>query len=168
MRTSPRVQLFAAAVAFGLMAVLTRLSMQGEEGLTFGQVTLIRFILGVAACGAIFALRPGTFRPVNRRLLVTRGLLGGAAVLLYFAALGRIHAGTATLLNSTFPVMATVIRATMAMPSMMRSTATEASAAGKRTPVRRLAANARANSPARAGRMLFAMKPMAVACHRGR
>jgi drug/metabolite transporter (DMT)-like permease len=43
------------------------------------------------------------------RLLVTRGLLGGAAAFLYFLSLSRIPAGEATLLNNTFPVIATVI-----------------------------------------------------------
>jgi drug/metabolite transporter (DMT)-like permease len=58
---------------------------------------------------ALFWLRPGTWRPRNVRLLATRGLLGGAAALLYFMALERIPAGEATLLNNTFPVFATVI-----------------------------------------------------------
>jgi drug/metabolite transporter (DMT)-like permease len=64
--------------------------------------------------GALFTLglfwsRPGTFAPVNRRLLLTRGALGGLAALLYFVALARIPAGEATLLNNTFPILATVI-----------------------------------------------------------
>jgi drug/metabolite transporter (DMT)-like permease len=46
---------------------------------------------------------------VNRRLLATRGLLGGVAVLCYFVALARIPAGQATLLNNTFPVIAVVL-----------------------------------------------------------
>jgi drug/metabolite transporter (DMT)-like permease len=58
---------------------------------------------------ALFRVRPGTFRPIRHRLLVTRGALGGAAVLLYFVALSRIPAGEATLLNNVFPVIATVL-----------------------------------------------------------
>jgi drug/metabolite transporter (DMT)-like permease len=53
--------------------------------------------------------RPGTLRPVRYGLLVSRGLLGGLAALLYFLALARIPAGEATLLNSTFPIWAVML-----------------------------------------------------------
>jgi drug/metabolite transporter (DMT)-like permease len=103
-----RTELFFAAVLFGLMAVLARGS-QGSEGFTAPQLTFVRFVVGAGMTVALFRLRPGTFRPVNRRLLITRGLLGGVAVLLYFVALSRIPAGEATLLNNTFPVIAVVL-----------------------------------------------------------
>lgn len=104
-----RGQLFVAGLLFGLMAALVRLGSQASEGFTGPQLALVRMAIGAAMTLALFRLRPGTWRPVNHRLLVTRGLLGGAAVLLYFLALARIPAGEATLLNNTFPVLATVI-----------------------------------------------------------
>ena len=64
---------------------------------------------GPAVALALFRVRPGTFRPVRRGLLVTRGVLGGLAALLYFYALSLIPAGQATLLNNTFPVIAVAI-----------------------------------------------------------
>jgi drug/metabolite transporter (DMT)-like permease len=91
------------------MAALVRLASRDEGGFTGPQMSVARMGLGAAMTLALFRLRPGTFRPVNIRLLVTRGLLGGAAALLYFLALARIPAGEATLLNNTFPVIATVI-----------------------------------------------------------
>src|SRR2546428_320962 len=58
-------------------------------------------------------------------------------------------------------------RATMTRPSNTRSTPMEASAVVNRTGSWRRARYARATSPARAGSRLFAMKPAAVACHKG-
>ena len=49
----------------------------------------------------------------------------------------------------------------------MRSTPIDPSAVVKRTGSWRDATYARANSPARAGSRLFAMKPIVMACHRG-
>ncbi len=54
-----------------------------------------------------------------------------------------------------------------ASPSKTRSTATEDMAAVKRTPESLVAAKTRTSSPARKGRMLLAMKPIAVACQSG-
>ena len=102
-----RVLLFFAAALFGLLAVLARIA--SLEGLTAPQVATVRFAVGTAVALALFRIRPGTFRPVRRGLLVTRGLLGGLAALLYFYALSLIPAGQATLLNNTFPVIAVAI-----------------------------------------------------------
>ena len=104
-----RGELFAAGLLFGLMAALARRGSLGGDAFTGPQMAFARMALGTGMTLALFRLRPGTFRPVNVRLLVTRGLLGGAAVVLYFLALARIPAGEATLLNNTFPVIATVI-----------------------------------------------------------
>src|SRR5512137_1424062 len=102
-----RLLLFFAAALFGLLAVLARIA--SIEGLTAPQVATVLFAVGTGISLALFRLRPGTFRPVRRGLLVTRGLLGGLAALLYFYALSLIPAGQATLLNSTFPVIAVAI-----------------------------------------------------------
>jgi len=103
-----RTQLFASGVLFGLMAALARLGTRGE-GFSGPQISLVRMAVGAGLTLALFRLRPGTWRPRRRGLLATRGLLGGAAVLLYFLALERIPAGEATLLNNTFPVFAVLL-----------------------------------------------------------
>ncbi len=102
LRSRARALLFGAALLFGLSAVLARLATKG--GMDGGQVTLVRFAFGLAAVAGVFAARPGTFRPCRRMLLVTRGVFGGFAALLYFLAIERIPAGEATLLNNTFPI----------------------------------------------------------------
>jgi drug/metabolite transporter (DMT)-like permease len=102
--TRARLLLFLAAALFGLLAVLARIA--SLEGFGAAQVATVRFAVGTVLTLALFRLRPGTFRPVRRGLLVTRGVLGGLAALLYFYALSLIPAGQATLLNNTFPVIA--------------------------------------------------------------
>jgi hypothetical protein len=64
-----RLLLFFAAALFGLLAVLARLA--SLEGLSAPQVATVRFAVGTAVSLALFRVRPGTFRPVRRGLLVT-------------------------------------------------------------------------------------------------
>ncbi len=105
-KAKARLELFGAAFFFGLMAVAARFAAQGGFG--FGPLATIRFGVGMAGCVALFRMRPGLYHPVNKRMLIWRGLLGGLAVLLYFFSLSRIPAGEATLLNNTFPIFATI------------------------------------------------------------
>jgi drug/metabolite transporter (DMT)-like permease len=87
------------------MAVLTRRCAQA--GFTAGHLSVIRFVVGAVVTLGLFALRPGTHRPTNYRLLISRGLSGGVVVILYFLALARIPAGEAGVLYNLFPVIAT-------------------------------------------------------------
>jgi drug/metabolite transporter (DMT)-like permease len=91
------------------MAVLARLLSRGEGGFSAGQLTVVRFVVGAAVSLAAFRLRPGLYRPHNRRLLWTRGVSGGIVVVLYFLALQRIPAGEAGMLYNLFPVAATAM-----------------------------------------------------------
>jgi drug/metabolite transporter (DMT)-like permease len=107
-RARARALLFGAGVLFGLSAVLAKLASRGGL-MSGGQVTLVRFLVGIVAVLALFAVRPGTFRPVRYGLLASRGLFGGLAALLYFLSIALIPAGEATLLNNTFPIWAVLI-----------------------------------------------------------
>ncbi len=107
LRARARALLFGSSVCFGLSAVLVRLATR--SGMNGGQVTLVRFAFGLAAILGLFVARPGTFRPVRRGLLVSRGAFGAVAALLYFLAIERIPAGEATLLNNTFPIWAVLL-----------------------------------------------------------
>jgi drug/metabolite transporter (DMT)-like permease len=104
-----RVLLVGSAACFGLMAVLARRLSRGPDAFTAGQLTVIRFVVGAAVSLAAFRLRPGLYRPHNRRLLWSRGVSGGIVVVLYFLALARIPAGEAGMLYNLFPVIATVL-----------------------------------------------------------
>lgn len=96
--------MLVSAVSFGLAALLVRVAT--ARGMSGGQVATVRFAVGLAAVVALFAFRPGTFRPARYGLLAVRGLVGGLAALLYFLALARISAGEATLLNNLYPIFA--------------------------------------------------------------
>jgi drug/metabolite transporter (DMT)-like permease len=106
-RARARALLFGAGVLFGLSAVLAKLAVRG--GMGGGQVTLVRFLVGVVAVVTLFVARPGTFRPVRYWLLASRGFFGGLAALLYFLSIALIPAGEATLLNNTFPIWAVIL-----------------------------------------------------------
>ncbi len=107
-RARARALLFGAGVLFGLSAVLAKLASRGGL-MSGGQVTLVRFLVGIVAVTTLFVVRPGTFRPVRYGLLASRGLFGGVAALLYFLSIALIPAGEATLLNNTFPIWAVLI-----------------------------------------------------------
>lgn len=103
-----RLELAASALCFGLMAVLARRLSREPGTFTPGHLSAIRFVVGALVSLAWFQLRPGLYRPHDRRLLVSRGLSGGLVVVLYFAALARIPAGEAGLIYNLFPVLAIV------------------------------------------------------------
>lgn len=105
-RTVARVELAGSALCFGLMAILARKLTQPDVGFTAGHLAVLRFVVGAALSLAAFGLIPGLYRPSNYRLLVMRGLSGGAVVVLYFYALAHIPAGEAGILYNVFPVIA--------------------------------------------------------------
>jgi drug/metabolite transporter (DMT)-like permease len=103
------VELAGSAVCFGLMAILARKLTLPGMGFTAGHLAVLRFVVGALVSLAIFGLIPGLYRPRNYRLLVSRGLSGGAVVVLYFYALAHIPAGEAGILYNVFPVIAVVM-----------------------------------------------------------
>ena len=108
-RRVARLQLAGSAVCFGLMAVLARKLTLPGMGFTAGHLAVMRFAVGALLSLVVFRLRPGLYRPSNYRLLIMRGISGGAVVVLYFDALAHIPAGEAGILYSLFPVMAVVL-----------------------------------------------------------
>lgn len=108
-RRVARVELAGAALCFGLMAVLARKLTLPGMGFTAGHLAVLRFVVGALISLAAFGLIPGLYRPSNHRLLVTRGLSGGAVVALYFYALAHIPAGEAGILYNVYPVIATAL-----------------------------------------------------------
>jgi drug/metabolite transporter (DMT)-like permease len=106
-RTLSRFELCLSAVCFGLMAVLARRLTRAPGLFTAGHLSVVRFVVGALVSLVVFRVRPGTYRPRDRRLLIWRGLSGGLVVVLYFWALARIPAGEAGLLYNLFPVIAT-------------------------------------------------------------
>jgi drug/metabolite transporter (DMT)-like permease len=108
-RRLARLGLVASAISFGLMALLARWLTLPRQGFSPGHLSVLRFVIGAGAVGAYFLVRPSQFRLGNMRLLILRGLSGGAVVVLYFYALSRIPAGQAGVVYNLFPVLATVL-----------------------------------------------------------
>ncbi|HEY3488971.1 MAG TPA: DMT family transporter [Candidatus Deferrimicrobiaceae bacterium] len=104
-----RLALVGSAIAFALMAVLSRLLSRDAGGFTAGQLSMIRFVVGVLISLAAFRIRPALYRPHNRFLLAMRGISGGIVVVLYFFALARIPAAEAGLIYNLYPVFATAL-----------------------------------------------------------
>lgn len=93
-----------SAVFFATMAVLVR-TLAGR--VPAAQVVVFRHLVGLSVIGAYFLFRgrgPTLARP---RLLLLRGVFGGAAVLSYFVAIERLGAAPATILNYASPIYAT-------------------------------------------------------------
>jgi len=108
-RMVARLELAGAALCFGLMAILARKLTMPGMGFSAGHLAVLRFVVGALISLAAFGLIPGLYRPSNHRLLVTRGLSGGAVVALYFYALAHIPAGEAGILYNVYPVIATAL-----------------------------------------------------------
>jgi len=92
-----------ASVLFGTMALFVRLAAREMAPV---QITFVRFvgsflILMVMTGGRGLVARRGTVRP-----LVVRGLIGAAAISLYFVGIAGAGAGLATLLQNSYPVFA--------------------------------------------------------------
>lgn len=98
-----RLLLTVSALLFGVMAVCARAA---SEELAAAQIAVLRFAVGLAGAAAIALTVPGSLQAGRWGLLAVRGLLGAAAVLLYFTSIARLGAGLGTLLNYTFPLWA--------------------------------------------------------------
>jgi drug/metabolite transporter (DMT)-like permease len=95
--------ILAAAVLFGTMALFVRLAAREMPPI---QVTFVRFIgsfliLMVTTRGQGLRARHGAVKP-----LIVRGLIGAAAIALYFIAIAGAGAGLATLIQNGYPVFA--------------------------------------------------------------
>jgi len=83
------------------MAMLARLLSRTIPG---HQIAFVRFATGVLVTVLACAFARLDLRPRRWGWLVSRGVFGGAAVLLYFHCIEKIGVGMATLLNYTAPV----------------------------------------------------------------
>ncbi len=84
------------------MALLTRIA--SHRGYPADELVFVRMAVGAAGCLALWRAGQGSLRVTRPGLLLVRGLLGTAAILLFFFAIGRLPVGIATLLNYTSPL----------------------------------------------------------------
>jgi drug/metabolite transporter (DMT)-like permease len=102
-RPSGTIAIVIACFFLAGMAVLAR-TLNGR--VPSAQVVLLRHAVGVLGIGLFFLLRKRRPLMVRRRLLILRGVLGGATVLTYFHAIEHLGAAPATVLNYVGPVYA--------------------------------------------------------------
>ena len=91
----------ASAALFALMAMVAR---QLSHTIPGPQIAFVRFIVGVLATLLAWPMLRLDLRPRRWGWLISRGIFGGAAVLLYFHCIEKVGVGMATLLNYTAPV----------------------------------------------------------------
>lgn len=77
-----------------------------QEGVGPAETVFARFFLGLVFIGAICVVRKRWLTTFQPGLLLLRGVLGGAAVLLYFISIQKSGAARGTLLNYTYPIWA--------------------------------------------------------------
>jgi drug/metabolite transporter (DMT)-like permease len=93
--------MLVSASLFATSVLLIR-AVGRTEAVNVWLISAVRFVVGLGLC---FTVYHGEFQPVRmfrQRLLIERGLLGGASVCAYYVALLRIGAGRATFINSTY------------------------------------------------------------------
>jgi drug/metabolite transporter (DMT)-like permease len=101
--------ILVSSVLFGAMAVFVRVA---SRDMPSGQIAFIRFLGSLLV---LLALRRGqSLRPVGAlpRVLL-RGLLGAAAILLYYRGIEGAGAGLATLLHCTYPIWTALFATTL-------------------------------------------------------
>lgn len=98
--------ILASSLLFGAMAVCVRLS---AREMTVPQIAFLRFL---GSLSILLAFRRGRSlqpQPGNRTRVLLRGLLGGAAILLYYRGIAGAGAGLATMLHCTYPVFTALL-----------------------------------------------------------
>jgi len=101
--------ILCSSVLLGAMAVCVRVAARDVPP---GQVAFVRFLGSLLV---LLALRRGRPLRPNGRLppVLLRGVLGGAAIVLYYHAIGGAGAGLATLVHCTYPIWTTLLATTL-------------------------------------------------------
>lgn len=94
-----------SAVFFALMAGLVR----GLEGVSAYVMVMARFVGGTLVCLGLFAIGLDRPRWTNWSWIITRGVVGGTAVVIFYWTIRDIGLAKATMLNYTYVVWAAVV-----------------------------------------------------------
>ncbi len=96
------VLIMFSTVFFCLMSALVKCASDIDPYKT----TLFRFVVGLGILGTAALFGKIKLRFVNGRLLLLRGLFGGAAILLCFWSIAKLGVGKGTVLIYSFPIFA--------------------------------------------------------------
>ncbi len=103
-RVGPAVMLLSAILFSGMNLFAKAASL----GLPSAQVTFARFAFGWALIGMLGRAGAIRLHSDNRRLLIARGVFGGIAIILFFAAMSLGRLTNASLLSSTYMIFGTI------------------------------------------------------------
>jgi drug/metabolite transporter (DMT)-like permease len=96
--------MFASALCFSATSTLIRLAPDIDPF----KATLFRFAIGMAILGTAAMCRRIRLEFTSSSLLLSRGLIGGMAVFIFFWSINAIGLGKGTLLSYSSPVFATI------------------------------------------------------------
>jgi drug/metabolite transporter (DMT)-like permease len=110
--------ILVASCLFGAMAVCVRFAGRSMPAM---QIAFVRFLGSLIVL--LFLAGHRGLRPQGRlRPLLLRGLLGAAAIVLYYTGIQGAGAGLATMLHCTYPVPATLLAGLLMGESLNRRT----------------------------------------------
>jgi drug/metabolite transporter (DMT)-like permease len=88
-----------SSLAFAAMNFIVKVA---SASFPSGEIVFARFLFGTIFLGALGGLGIADIRARNRRLLITRGILGSTAIVLLFLALSKTSLTNAALLANTY------------------------------------------------------------------
>lgn len=100
------LQMLVSSLSFAIMVVTAKIA---TTHIPSAEATFFRFAAGLAVTYLIMHIRNIPIRTANQTLLLTRGLLSGVSVLLFFWAIAHGTISTVTVLQNTYPLFAAVI-----------------------------------------------------------
>ena len=99
--------ILVSTVFFCLMSALVRYASDIDPYKT----TLFRFVVGLGILGTAALFGKIRLKFVSGRLLLLRGLFGGAAILIFFWSVSELGVGKGTVLIYSFPIFASIFSA---------------------------------------------------------
>jgi drug/metabolite transporter (DMT)-like permease len=105
--------MLASVVLFAANTLLIRAAAEISGAADGWMASLFRGVIGVILLQVLYRNGRGLDwrRMFSSRLVVMRGLIGGAAIICFYLTIVKLGAGRATVINLTYPMFATVIAA---------------------------------------------------------
>ncbi|MGE5473968.1 MAG: DMT family transporter [Ignavibacteriales bacterium] len=100
------IQMLFSAIVFAIMTYTAKLASTHIPG---AEVSFFRLSLGTVTFLILVLIRQTTFRSNNTKLLLSRGIFGGIAVLLYFASIEKGTITNSTVLQNTYVIFSAIL-----------------------------------------------------------
>jgi drug/metabolite transporter (DMT)-like permease len=101
------ILIMASNIAFCLMASLVRYA----SNIGSYKAALFRFVIGMGLLGTAALLGKIRLSFVHSHFLFFRGLLGGAAVVIFFLSISKLGIAKGTVINYSYPIFASILGA---------------------------------------------------------